>query len=327
MQYFLFTVNEQSWHEHISTGIAAINDPSHDSSNPQGNAQKQKALCEVAHINIGDLLFFYYQKEKRIIGLFEAISNPFYDTTPLIVGGYIDYKFPIRVHFRQKINFENNLDMSEVWYSKDKGSFWSIQQQRGDSVGRHACISLTKKDGENLIKMFYEKNPIIAKNINRRIHNNTNLPFDFRCTGSKLHYEAVLQGKLLQDFRIGSHTKIFGDYDYCVPFFPTSSQEEIDILLFKHDRDNVVWYEILELKQSTFTIEELNKLMRYEEWVIQSLSLNSRNVHAIAIAHDYDDDVKDHIRGRMKYGGKKIRLLKYSFNNVNQSLVLEEESI
>ncbi len=329
MQYFLFTVNEQSWQEHISTGIAAINDPGHDSKNRQGNAQKQKALCEVAHINIGDLIFFYYQQEKRIMGLYEAVSNPFYDSTPLIEGGYIDYKFPIRVAFRQIRNFENDLDMREVWYSKDKGTFWSIQQQRGDSIGRHACISLTKKDGEHLLKMFYEKNPIIKNNINinQKLYNNANLPFDFRCIGNKLHYEAVLQGRLLQDFRVGKHKNILGDYDYCVPFFPTSSQEEIDILLFKHDDTNVIWYEILELKQSTFTIEELNKLMRYEEWLIQSLSLNSRNVHSIAIAHEYNEDVKNYIRGRISYGGKKIRLIKYSFDKSNQSLVLEEESL
>jgi len=57
----------------------------------------------------------------------------------------------------QKINFINTLDMDEVWRIKDKGNFWSIQQQRGDTVGRHACISLTKQDGDHLLKMLYQK--------------------------------------------------------------------------------------------------------------------------------------------------------------------------
>ena len=60
MQYFLFTVNEQSWPEHFKTGIAAINDPSTDPNNKQGNAQKQKALCELASVNKEDILFFYF---------------------------------------------------------------------------------------------------------------------------------------------------------------------------------------------------------------------------------------------------------------------------
>lgn len=131
MQYFLFTVNEQSWPEHFKTGIAAINDPSTDPNNRQGNAQKQKALCELASVNTGDILFFYFQQKKEIIGVYEASSKPFFDTNPLVNGGFINQKFPIRVAFKQKINFPINLDMDEVWHSKDKGSFWSIQQQRG----------------------------------------------------------------------------------------------------------------------------------------------------------------------------------------------------
>jgi len=145
MQYFLFTVNEQSWQEHISTGIAAINDPGHDSKNRQGNAQKQKALCEVAHINIGDLIFFYYQQEKRIMGLYEAVSNPFYDSTPLIEGGYIDYKFPIRVAFRQIRNFENDLDMREVWYSKIKAHFGQFNSREAIVLGGMLVYPLQKK--------------------------------------------------------------------------------------------------------------------------------------------------------------------------------------
>jgi len=329
MQYFLFTVSEKSWPEHLKTGIAAINDPGCKQSNRQGNAQKQKALCEVACIRKGDFLFFYYQQKKKVMGLYEAISKPFFDKTSLVKNGFIDNKYPIRVAFKQKINFKINIDMDDVWYSKDKGSFWSIQQQRGDTVGRHACISLTKEDGELLIKMFNEQNPIIAQpiKINSKKHNDMNLPFDYRCDGTKLHYEAVLQGKLLQDLRDGKHKTLLGNYDYCVPFFPTSSRKEIDILLFKHVANDVLWYEILELKQPRFTNEDLDTLMEYEKWLIQSLAVNARSVHSIAIANNYDDGVKEFIKGRTKYGGKNIRLIKYSFSSSNKSISLAEERI
>jgi len=162
MQYFLFTVTNTSWKEHLSTGIAAINNPGHDPTNRQGNAQKQKALCELAGIKKGDILFFYLQQEKKVMGLYEAVSEPFLDTKPLIKKGFINKKFPIRVAFKQKVNFSIHLHMDEVWEIKDKGYFWSLQQQRGDTVGRLACVCLTKQDGEHLIRMFYEKNPVIA---------------------------------------------------------------------------------------------------------------------------------------------------------------------
>ncbi|MBM3250546.1 MAG: hypothetical protein FJZ09_06900, partial [Candidatus Omnitrophica bacterium] len=161
-QYFLFTVSDTSWKEHFATGIAAINNPGHDAENRQGNAQKQKALCELASIKNGDLLFFYLQQQKKVMGLYEATSCPFYDTSYLVSKGFINHKFPIRVAFKQKVNFSIPLDMDEVWGIKDRGYFWSLQQQRGDSVGRHACISLTKQDGDHLLRMLYEKNPIIT---------------------------------------------------------------------------------------------------------------------------------------------------------------------
>lgn len=327
-QYYLFTVNDKSWEEHISTGIVAINDPGRNPNNRQGNAQRQKALCEVASIKKGDLIFFYYQGTKKIKGLYEAYSTPFYDTSPLKNGGYINEKFPIRIEFKQKINFEEDLDMEDIWHSKDRGFFWSIQQQRGDSVGRHACITLTKEDGDHLTKMFYEKNTVLLNPIKISIknHSKSNLPFDYKGSGTELHYEAVLQSILLQDLRAGKFKEILGEYDYIIPFFPTSSQKEIDILLFKHQKDEVLWYEILELKQSKFTKTELDKLMRYEDWLIKSLSLNPRNVHSVAIANQFDEEVKKYIRGRIQYGGKKIRLIRYEFDGTKE-ISLKEEKI
>ncbi len=329
MQYFLFTVNEKSWDEHRKTGIAAINDPGYDKRNRQGIAQRQKALSEVSSIREGDLLFFYYQQKKKVMGLYEAISKPFFDKESLVKGGFIDYKYPIRVAFKQKVNFKVDIEMDDVWYSKDKALFWSIQQQRGDTVGRHACISLTKEDGDLLTKMFYEVNPIITEpdKINIQKHSYIDLPFDYRCKDTELHYEAALQGKLLQDLRDGKHKSILGDYDYCVNFFPTSSQREIDILLFKHGASGVLWYEILELKQSRFTKEELDTLVGYEKWLTNSLAVDARSVHSIAIANDYDNEVNEFVKGRREYSGRNIRLIKYSFSSLNKTISLVEEKI
>ena len=328
MQYYLFTVDEKSWGEHVTTGIAAINDPGHNPSNRQGNAQRQSAMCELAGIKKGDLLFFYLQQKKRIMGLYEVTSKPFYDTGQLVSNGFIDNRFPFRVEFKQKINFKNDLDMDEIWHIKDKGNFWSIQQQRGSTVGRHACISLTKKDGDQMLKMLYQKNPILNKliQINTPRHSNNDLPFDLRNNGNKLHYEAVLQALLIKDIRSGKHKDVFGDYKYIVNFMPTSYQTEIDILLNNYtDNNEIVWYQILELKKEKFTIKELNTLMQYEGWAINTLANgNTRLVHSIGIANSFSDEVLEYIKNRVVYGGKKIRLIKYIYNNTNNSIVLSQ---
>jgi hypothetical protein len=328
MQYFLFTVTEQSWREHFQTGIAAINDPGHNLSNRQGNAKRQAAMCELVGIKKGDIFFFYFQQRKKIMGVYEAVSEPFFDKKELVKKGFIDKKFPIRVAFKQKINFPVDLEMDEIWEIKDKGYFWSIQQQRGDTVGRHACISLTKQDGERILKMFFEKNPVISKpvKIKNNKYSNKKLPFDCANHRNELHYEATLQGILLDGLKKGEYKQIFGEYDYFVPFFPTSSQREIDILLFRHGPNGVIWYEILELKQGAFEKRELDKLMNYEKWVSNSLALNSRMVHAIGIANKFNNEVKAYIKGRVSYGGKAIRLIKYSFDKKKSNITLKEEN-
>ncbi|MCD4761744.1 EVE domain-containing protein [bacterium] len=328
MQYYLFTVDEKSWSEHRSTGIAAINDPGHNPLNRQGNAQRQAAMCELAGIKKGDLLFFYLQQKKQIMGLYEAKSKPFYDTGQLVKNGFIDNKFPFRIEFKQKVDFQNNLDMDEIWRLKDKGNFWSIQQQRGSTVGRHACISLMKKDGAQILKMLYQKNPVLNKPIQITIpkHNNANLPFDLRNSRNKLHYEAVLQALLIKNIRSGKHKNIFGKYKYVVNYMPTSYQTEIDILLNNYTDDNeIIWYQILELKKEKFTVTELNVLMKYEDWAINALANdNARLVHSVGIANSFSDEVLEYIKNRTIYGGKKIKLVKYTYNNTHNSINLRE---
>ena len=328
MQYFLFTVTLRTWEEHFATGIAAINDPGHDSSNRQGIAQRQGAMCELIGISPNDLLFFYVQEERKIKGLYAANSEPFFDDNPLVANPcIIDRKFAFRIEFVQKINFTNEIAMDEIWNLKDKGMFWSLQQQRGDAVGRHACISLTKKDGDHLLEMFYQRNPINSprQNITVRAHKNSPLSFNFNYNGDCLHYEKALQGILLSDLKQGRHKEILGDYDYYVPFFPTSSQKEIDILLIKHSPNGeVVWYTILELKGNAFTKEELDKLMVYESWTINAMvNGNTRMVHSIGIANSFNQDVKDYINVRLNYVNKKIRLIKYSFDPTTNSVTLQ----
>jgi hypothetical protein len=329
MQYFLLTVSIQTWIEHFTTGIAAINDPSHNATNRQGIAQRQGAMCELIGIKPGDLLFFYIQGEKKIKALFEANSEPFYDKSNLtnLPNCIIDHRFALRMEFQHKINFPNEIEMDEIWQLKDKGLFWSLQQQRGDAVGRHACISLTKKDGDFLLKMFYEKNPLIQPitPIHIQQHINQSLNFDLTHYGDRLHYEKAFQGLLINDLKNGRHKNILGDYDYFVPFFPTSSQKEIDIMLIKHNSNgDVIWYSILELKASTFTTNELDKLMNYEGWAVNAIANgNVRMVHSIGIANKFNQDVVDYISTRLNYINKKVRLIKYSFNPINNSLSLQ----
>lgn len=327
MKYYFLTVTEDSWREHLLTGIAAINNPGHNPSNRQGNAQKQGALCEFIGIEIGDRLFFYVQGQKVIKGLYKAVSEPFFDVSNLVPSNsVIDRKFPIRIEFQQERHYEIDVTMDELWQLKDNGLFWSLQQQRGDAVGRHACLGLLKTDGECLLNMFSEKNPRSSAltPINVINHITTPLQFDIRSINGRIHYEKALQGLLLVNLKNDLHKNILGEYDYFVPFFPTSAQTEIDIMLTKHSGSGeVLWYTLIEIKSNQFTLKEIKTLVNYENWAIRALAgNNARKVHSICIAFDFNQDIINFVQNRSEFVNKSILLVKYFFDHQNNSISL-----
>jgi len=327
-KYFLFTVNDNSWPEHKSTGVAAINDPVATAGQSYGLPKRQSAMCEMAGIQPNDIILFYFQGKKEIHGLYKATSEAFFDEDDLVSGGFINSRFPIRVRFSPYIEFKRNLVMDEIWEMKDRGEFCSIQQQRGDAVGRHACLGLLKTDGDALVRMFYEKNPIYRIITGHPINNyHEPLPFEYRTSsgGTRLHYESVLQSVLIKDFVKCKHKNIFGDYDYFIPYFPTGAQKEIDLFLVKHQNNEPIWYTLIEIKPDKFDLGEIKALSNYENWIIRSLTRNNpRMVHTYALAYSFDHDIKTYVSERVKYTDRRIHLVEYLFDDDKKAVDLKE---
>lgn len=53
--------------------------------------------------------------------------------------------FSFRLKFKCINNYVNPIHIDEIWALRDKGKIWTIQQSRGDAVGVHACIGISKK--------------------------------------------------------------------------------------------------------------------------------------------------------------------------------------
>ena len=153
MRNLVFFVNDSSWAEHNRVGIAAINDPGAGQS-PQANSGRQKAIAEIAGITKGDWIFFRLgrsagQHPTQIVGLFRATSEPYFDVNPLFLGAQVvDQRLPLRVEFDCLRNYPNPVDIEHLWLSKERGSLWTIQQARGDVIGRHACVSITTDEAD-----------------------------------------------------------------------------------------------------------------------------------------------------------------------------------
>lgn len=287
MRNLVFFVNDASWAEHNRVGIAAINDPG-VAAGPQSNSARQKAIAEIAGIKPGDRIFFRLGRSAghptQIVGLFRATSEPYFDANPLFPGAQkVNHKLPLRVEFDCVTHYPNAVDIEHLWLSKERGSLWTIQQARGDVIGRHACVSVTTEEADPIIRLLEANNPVSATPTNYGAQRaavglvniaKNNLPIDLTVNSrprnpspGRLHYEFSLESVLMEELCGGSHHNLFGDFTEVIPFVSTGAQTELDILLSKYDGDKLLWYQVVELKAHTFSEDELRKVIDYEKWI------------------------------------------------------------
>lgn len=334
MRTRVFTVNENTWPEHFYAGVAGINDPYESSNTSQAYATRQKVLTEIAGIRPGDRLFFYMQGTKQILGGFQATTGPYFDPTPLFPNAeYVNARFPFRVGFKETIHYPRALHVNEIWASRDAGHIWTMQQARGDAIGRHACWSLSRQEGDLLERMLQELN-VLTQDPKPTLPPPTErqpLPFDLRLKGVTypgLRYEATLESLILEGLADMRWRSMFGQYDDFLPFVSTSEGREIDVVLLRHNQyGEVLWYQLLELKGDRFRHQDLLQILAYETWLTSSQAEgNPRSVHMIAIANRYDLDVLRQVAARYRLKQKPVRLLQYSFDPEAKKLTLEEFS-
>lgn len=332
MRTRVFTVTPETWEEHFRAGVAGINDPYYASDTAQTYATRQKVMTEVAGIRASDRLFFYVQRDRVILGGFEAATSAYFDPLPVYPGAiHVDARFPFRVGFRQVIDYPRPVHVNEIWASRDTGEIWTMQQARGDAVGRHACWPLTRREGDLLERMLQELNVVVhePQSTPSPPDHREPLPFDFRVEGVQhphLNYEATLQSLILEGLADGKWRDMFGQYDDFLPFVSTSEGREIDVVLLRYNgRGEVVWYQILELKGDRYQTADLLQLLAYETWLTSSQAGgNPRSVHMVAVANRYDTDVLQQIFTRYRLRQKPVRLLTYQFDESNQGLWLVE---
>jgi hypothetical protein len=338
-----FFVNDSSWAEHNRVGIAAINDPG-EAGGPQANSGRQKAIAEIAGIRPGDRIFFRLGRSSdhptQIVGLFRATSEPYFDATALFVGAQkVDQKLPLRVEFDWLTNYSNSVDIEHLWLSKERGSLWTIQQARGDVIGRHACVSITTEEADLIIRLLEANNPIPAAPLNYARQraavglNNIQkgeLPIDLTensrsrsPTPGRLHYEASLESLLMRELSHGLHRDLFGDFTEVIPFVSTGAQTELDLLLTKYDAGRLLWHQVVELKAHTFSEEELRKVIDYEKWILNTRCENVLQVHSVGIGYDFAEEVIDFVKNRKKYKDRPIRLIKYRYEESARRLRLD----
>jgi hypothetical protein len=71
-------------------------------------------------------------------------------------------------------------------------------------------------------------------------------------------------------------------------------------------------------------MDELQRLIAYEKWLIKTQAENPLQVHPVAVAFEFDEEVIKFVRGRKNYLERPIRLIKYTFDDKKKLVNLEE---
>ncbi|MGP4060237.1 endonuclease NucS domain-containing protein [Halobacillus sp. H74] len=138
---------------------------------------------------------------------------------------------------------------------------------------------------------------------------------------------------------------VFGEWDYishqiiASPFKPIDYMDKMDIFGYKFisGYSTISRYLIIEIKKDKGTINAVEQLMKYVDWVNQEYSFGDYSmINAFLVAHNIPKEVIDfrNNHGKRNYikdrrpavpsEWNNIRLIEYSFDKINKKLKFNE---
>lgn len=320
MAVHIFVLNEENYEKCILNGVAAI---------PDGNkANTMDALISrMALIREGDHVLFYITGKKELRGVFKAQSRPFYDTQK--IWPQEEQLYPLRIRIdNSKYVFPTPIRLSDIYDLRDTGKIWTFTLKR--FMTTNVMFSISDQEFSELLNLYLKLNPVYSK------PKPIQKPYPYRepdlknylacnCNEPKF-FEYTLMSLLSNDLAEGKFKHIFGDYSDYLSYVSTSFEREIDMLLiFNHPEhpQQIIAYNILELKKDKFDTSGLKQLLQYEDWFLRKKAHgDSSMLRTTAIAQKFDSEVINYLKKRKEYENKSVTLLKYEY--VSNELILNE---
>jgi hypothetical protein len=280
-------------------------------------------------IRPGDFLFFYV-RNIGIYGLWQATSRPFFDQERNIWGRE-DQVYPYRVCFEPSIReFHKPIALSDILDLRDKGKIWTFDL---GTFTKKSHQPITTEEGKELIRLLLRNNPIFypVRQIPTPLSvREEPLPLKLE-TDSKGHIriEGYLNAWFMRSFAKGKLKRLIGDYHDFLNYVPTSFNTVMDIFLTHVTAidgvDILHNFTCIELKTGICTEENLNQVIKYENWLVRKLaSGDNEMVQSILVGFDFDDKVLEYVQKRRLVEEKTVRLLKYRVNDAGDDIVLTE---
>lgn len=287
-----------------------------------------EVIASFEAIKPGDFIFFYV-RNIGVYGLWKATSFPFLDETSIY--GDKEQKYPYRVCFEPSIrHFPRPIALSDILDLQDKGRIWTFELG-AMRLKNHNPI--TTEESKELIRLLLRNNPIFrsVENIPKPYpKKDTKLPLSL-VTDKKGHikYEGYLNAWFMKNFALGKMKEIIGEYADFLNYVPTSFNKVMDIFLTHvtpvDGIDILHKFTCIELKTDICVEENLNQIIRYENWLVRKLaSGDNEMVQSILVGYDFHDKVLEYVRKRKFIEEKVVRLLTYRVDTGQNDIILHE---
>ena len=321
MAVHIFTVSEENYKICVEKGIVAI--PEAKEGLRHDNVV-DGLLSRLAGIKEDDFVLMYVIKSKSLRGVWQVEGRPFYEETQI----WQDRLYPFRCRIKwSEHNFQNALKLDDINDLRNIGKIWTWALER--STGTNSVFSISNGEFITLLTEFMKINPftaqkgrILAPYPYRDFNIIDNLHFD---SNNNPKYEFTIMALLNSQFAKEKYTDIFGNYSDYLCYVPTNLGKEIDFILMYDNplsKNQVMSYDIIEVKRDEFNESALSQLISYESWFLQKkVSGDSNMVRTTAIAKTYSNDVKNYVLQRTRIEHKPIKLLQYTYDGDSLKLV------
>jgi len=329
MGYHIFLVGKSNFEVCIKKGVYG---GIYSTGSVKSAQMNSEVIAGFAGIKVGDLVFFYV-KNKGLYGLWRITRGPFYDTTPIWSDKQQIY--PYRVCFEPVVRkFVKPVDMNDILDLKDKGKIWTFDL---GAITRKSHHPITADEGKELIRLLLRNNPVfIEPEVIRYPYvplEPKPLPISLETDNrGRLKYEGYLSAWFMRAFAQGELKELIGDYGDFINFVPTSFNKVMDIFLTHittiDSVDILHKFTVMELKTGVVGENDLNQIVRYENWLIRKLADgDSEMIQSILVGFDFNEKVVDYCKKRKAIDEKTVRLIKYKVNPTKTDLSLEEADI
>lgn len=316
MAVHIFTVSEENYKICVEKGIVGLPEAKEGRSHDNvfdGLSSRLSGIKE------DDYVLMYVIKSKILRGVWRVEGRPFYEETQV----WDDRLYPFRCRIKwSEYNFQNALKLDDINDLRNAGKIWTWALER--STGVNAVFSISNSEFLTLLTEFMKINPFSNQKgiiFQPYPYREYNIVHNLHIQGNTPKYESTVMALLAAEFANGSYRDVFGNYSDFLCYVPTNIGKEMDIMLIYDsplNNNQIVSYDILEVKKDEFDEKALSQLIGYESWFLQKkVAGDSNMVRTTAIAKSFSNDVVQYVAQRERIENKSIKLLEYRYEGRN----------